>query len=110
MNEVYLGFFRRGPQGLPVGIEPERLHGMERLEGLGDSKPLAAGFGWQRYPDLLAKNSDLLIGVSDAMHPRARFLLPLGAAAFERGEAVDPKALSPAYLRQKVAEKPAANR
>ena len=107
MNEVYLGLFRRGPQGLPVDIEPERLHGMERLEELVGDKPIAAGFGWRRYPELFANNSDLLAGSSDVLYPKARFLLPLGAAAFERGEAVDPKALNPAYLRQKVAEKPA---
>ena len=57
--------------------------------------------------ELFANNSDLLAGSSDVLYPKARFLLPLGAAAFERGEAVDPKALNPAYLRQKVAEKPA---
>ena len=107
MNEVYLGHFCREPSGLVAEVEPEQLHGVARIDGLGKTRPIAAGFGWQRYPDLLALNEDLLAGVTAILHPRARYLLPLGQAVLESGEAIDPKALSPAYLRQKVAEKPA---
>jgi len=78
MNEVYLGMFRRG-----------------------------AGFGWQRYPELLAANKARFAELVDPWHPHARFLLPLGAAGLEKGNAVEPQDVLPAYLRQKVAEIPA---
>jgi len=41
------------------------------------------------------------------LHPRAFHLLPLGAAGLANGLAVAPQDIVPAYLRQKVAEKPA---
>jgi len=107
MNEVYFGRFRRGRGGLPVLAEAERLQGIERLELPTGTRPLAAGFGWQRYPELRALNEDSLHEIIPVLYPRARYLLPLGAIAFEDGKAIDPKALNPAYLRQKVAEKPA---
>ena len=109
MNEVYLGMFRRGDDGLPVELVPERLHGqmlIEELE-LGGTVCVAAGFGWQRYPELLAANKKLLAEVVAVPHPHARFLLPLGAAGLEKGNAVEPQDVLPAYLRQKVAEIPA---
>jgi tRNA A37 threonylcarbamoyladenosine modification protein TsaB len=108
MNEVYLGHYRRGEDGLPEAVSAERLHGMSRLEHGFDSQPIAAGFGWQRYPELLAANEDLIERFAPVLHPCARFLLAPGAAGLKSGAAIDPKALNPAYLRQKVAEKPAS--
>jgi tRNA threonylcarbamoyladenosine biosynthesis protein TsaB len=110
MNEVYLGIFRRGEGGLPVELIPERLHGqgsIAELEQRG-TVPVAAGFGWQRYPELLAANKDLLGEIIEIPHPRARHLLALGVTGFAQGAAVAPQDVLPAYLRQKVAEKPAA--
>ncbi len=43
------------------------------------------------------------------LYPHARDLLPLAADALERGLAIDPAELVPAYLRSKVAEVPAAS-
>jgi len=109
MNEVYLGMFRRGDDGLPVELVPERLHGqvlIEELE-LGGTVCVAAGFGWQRYPGLLEANKELLAEVVAVPHPHAQYLLALGAAGLERGAAVAPQDVLPAYLRQKVAEIPA---
>jgi tRNA threonylcarbamoyladenosine biosynthesis protein TsaB len=109
MNEVYLGMFRRGDDGLPVELMPERLHGqvlIEELE-LGGTVCVAAGFGWQRYPALLAANRPHLAEVVEVPHPHARHLLALGAVGFAKGAAVAPQDVLPAYLRQKVAEIPA---
>ncbi len=109
MNEVYLGIFERGDDDLPAPRIAERLHGhgvISELEGGQPDRRIAAGFGWQRYPDLLAANERLMGALSNVQHPRARHLLPLGERGFRRGEGIDPKDLKPAYLRQKVAEKP----
>ena len=107
MNEVYLGHFRRGAENLPVAVTDERLQGMGEIADIGDARPIAAGFGWERYPALLAQNEALIREVVPIRHPRAQYLLPLGAAGQKSGEIIDPKALNPAYLRQKVAEKSA---
>jgi tRNA threonylcarbamoyladenosine biosynthesis protein TsaB len=110
MNEVYLGAFRRDEQGLPVAVFDECLHTqtpIEELDEAGADQRVAAGFGWQRYPALLAANEDRIGNTSDVLYPRARFLLPLGQAVLEAGGAVAPQDIAPAYLRSKVAEKPA---
>lgn len=110
MNQVYLGIFGRNESGLPVARIDERLHEqglIEELEGVASDTRVAAGFGWQRYPALLAANRDLLGETADILHPRARYLLPSGADAVRNGRTIDPKELVPAYLRHKVARPPA---
>jgi len=109
MNEVYLGIFARGCDDLPVAVMPERLQVQDSIAELNDDAAgarIAAGAGWQRYPQLRAKNIARLDSVSDALHPRARYLLGLGVQSFETGLSIGPAELMPAYLRQKVAQKP----
>lgn len=109
MNEVYLGAYERDADGLPAPIFAETLHTqtpIETLDEAGADARVAAGFGWQRYPALLAANEDRIGNTSNVLHPRARYLLPLGRAVVDGGGAIAPEDLSPAYLRSKVAEKP----
>jgi tRNA threonylcarbamoyladenosine biosynthesis protein TsaB len=105
MEEVYLGIYARDEQGRLVEVVPERLHGGGVIEQPDDIARVAAGFGWHRYPELLAANRHLLAELADVRHPRARHVVSLGAAALNAGETVEAKALCPAYLRQKVAAK-----
>jgi tRNA threonylcarbamoyladenosine biosynthesis protein TsaB len=112
MNEVYLGGFRRGADGLPCPMFAERLHAQEEIAELGkvcDGARLAAGAGWGRYPVLLAANRDKLDRVVDVLHPRATSLLGIAAEALANGAAVPPAELVPAYLRHTVAAVPAAS-
>ncbi len=108
MNEVYLGIYKRGDADLPTALVPERLHGTGPIAELdvlaGDV--VAAGIGWQRYPELLAANRDSISRVEDILFPRAVDLLAIGAAALPEGAAIEPQHVMPAYLRHKVAEKP----
>ena len=109
MNEVYLGAYRRGDANIPDPVFPERLHGqmpIDELHSAETSGRIAAGFGWQRYPELAALNESLFESRSDILHPRARYLLPLGAVALQNGEFVEPQEIMPAYLRHKVAKEP----
>jgi tRNA threonylcarbamoyladenosine biosynthesis protein TsaB len=111
MHEVYLGVYRRGSSGAPAGVISERLQAVGpicELETEPEGTRLAAGFGWQRYPQLLAENQDRFAAVVDVPHPRARHLLQLGAVGMSRGLSVTPQDVVPAYLRQKVAEKSTA--
>ena len=113
MNEVYLCAYQRGDANLPVPLFAERLHGQQAIAELaaGDATGrVAAGFGWQRYPQLAVLNSTLISDVAALLYPDARYLLALGAMALQDGEVVDPQDLIPAYLRSKVAEKPRKDR
>lgn len=110
MNEVYLGGYSRGGANVPEPMFDERLHGhmpIAELDKNGASGRIAAGAGWQRYPELTSLNEEHFEGFSDVLHPRARFLLAMGAAALRLGQSVDPADLVPAYLRHKVAERAA---
>jgi tRNA threonylcarbamoyladenosine biosynthesis protein TsaB len=110
MGEVYLGAFGRGDGAVPAPLFDERLHDqgpIEEADAATAAQRVAAGFGWQRYPDLLAVNEQRFAGLSEVWHPRARYLLDLVTDADIAGQGVDPKEIVPAYLRQKVAEKPA---
>lgn len=110
MNEVYLGGYQRGQNDLPAEIFAERLHGQDGIAELAahtDKTRVAAGAGWQRYPALLESNRLSIDAISECLNPRASFLLGLGAQSLGAGLAVAPAEIMPAYLRQKVAEKPA---
>lgn len=110
MNEVYLGAYRRGEGGLPRPMFAERLQGHMVIAELDDERGgrVGAGFGWQRYPGFTAINEAFIETWSDVVHPRARYLLGLGAEGLQKGAAIDPEDLVPAYLRQKVAARPAS--
>lgn len=112
MNEVYLGAFRQGPEGVPMPLFAERLQTQTQIDDLDPASASArasAGFGWERYPELAAVN-DTLIGAHSAVkYPRARFLLPIGRAALANGGEIRPQDLVPAYLRSKVAAIPSQN-
>ena len=111
MNEVYLGAFRRGNDGTPVPMFDERLHTQTPVDELDEAtagKRFAAGFGWQRYPALAAANENLIGNTSHVLYPRAGYLLRLGALVVSDSGAIAPGEIMPAYLRNKVAQKPGA--
>jgi tRNA threonylcarbamoyladenosine biosynthesis protein TsaB len=106
MNEVYLGLYSRGQDDLPSPISAERLHGIGEIAELKEQdagKAVAAGHGWIRYPEQIAANSEHLQKAPSVLYPRAKYLLRLS----ESQPAIRPMHIEPAYLRQKVAEKPA---
>jgi tRNA threonylcarbamoyladenosine biosynthesis protein TsaB len=105
MSEVYLGLFSRGKEGIPVPMAAERLHRAGRIDEFSaenTGQRVAAGEGWQRYPDLKTINESLFSEYSDVLYPHAKYLLSLA----DRKAAIEPRDISPSYLRQKVAEKP----
>lgn len=103
MNEVYLGCFRKGQGGLPEAEHDEQIVLAGKLSLLKEGYT-AAGGGWERYPDLKSINKSKINEFVPVEFPRARFLLQLA----ERSPgAIPAEQLAPAYLRSKVAEKPA---
>ncbi len=110
MQEVYLGIYRPDRNRNPEVTIPERLHGLAAIAELDPSPTpgrFGAGLGWQRYPELLVANRDRLANVVDIFHPHASDLLGLATISLENDGAIEPQDISPAYLRHKVAEKPA---
>lgn len=106
MNEVYLGSYRRGEGDAPLAEGDTVLQPVAPVESLrrgASGKHYAAGAGWRRYPELLALNEHLFAGVADVQWPRARYLLELGRRSCAAGEAIEPAALVPAYVRERVA-------
>lgn len=105
MQEVYVGRFRRGEDGLPVAAGDEDIQPIGALRGF-ERDYLAAGGAWAKYPDLLAANRKRVSEVVGIDLPRARYVLACGARAWRDGAAIAPDALTPSYIRVKVAEEP----
>ena len=107
MQEVYLGAYRRDEDGLPLAEGDAVLQAVAAAAGLSGvsagERWHAAGDGWRQHPELLAANEGRLAGVVDVSWPRARYLLALGRRACQAGGAIEPAALVPEYVRERVA-------
>jgi len=103
MNEVYLGCFRKLLNGQPEAELDEQIVSAGKLSLTGEACT-AAGGGWERYPALKSMNTAQINEFVPIEFPRARFLLPLAESS---PDAIPAQQLAPAYLRSKVAEKPA---
>ena len=107
MGEVYLAVYSRDPDGLPVAEGDTHLHKVsECITSEAEAGLLAAGAGWQRYPEFLSTNEKLVPRKADVLYPNARYLLGLGASDWNAGLAISPDKVAPEYVRMKVAEKP----
>lgn len=107
MKEVYLGLYLIGDDGAPTELAPERLQPQAPIAELANHAPaIAAGAGWERYPDLFEANREHLVGAPGVLYPHAADLLELGVRALAAGGVIDPTELEPAYLRAKVAATP----
>ncbi len=107
MDQVYLGQYAFGDGVVP--LQAERLQAKTRLAELDDGGRegrVAAGAGWQRYPELWSKNSDGFESLADICFPSARFLLPSARRMVTDRRLLDPAEIEPAYLRQDVATPP----
>lgn len=121
MQEVYLARFVRAASGLPEAVGEATLHAIAPIAEIGAiaadvagceqaGRWHAAGAGWRRHPELLARNEERLVERLQIEHPRARFLLGPGRAAVEGGKTIVPDRLVPAYVRHRVAEVPAGGK
>lgn len=104
MGEVYFATYRRDGRGLPAAQDAETIIPAAGSCILRGADWTAAGGGWQRYPQLANGCAAAISNFSKLEHPRARFLLGIGAVAIADGKAIDAERLQPAYLRTRVAE------
>lgn len=104
MGEVYAGAFVADAQGRASGLVPERVcaPGAVTLPVPGGWH--AVGSGWKTYPgELRAAYGLEPLSVDGEALPRAEDAFKLVLPAFESGAAADAEALTPVYLRNKVA-------
>lgn len=106
MNEVYWGCYRADPMRGLSAIAGPALGAPASVAVPAD--PAGGGYagvgrGFGAYPQL-TQLAGLSIGPADlAALPDARAMAELGALRLAAGEAIDPAALSPLYLRDNVA-------
>jgi tRNA threonylcarbamoyladenosine biosynthesis protein TsaB len=105
MNEVYLAIFTKGDDSLPALIGKEVIARVGELIAI-DMPFAAAGAAWESYPELVEANARNIAELLPITVPRAKHLLRPAQLMIESRQAISPEALSPAYLRVKVAEKP----
>lgn len=103
MAEVYWGCYRGDPRRGVAPLGEPRVGPVESVRPESPVPRRGIGRGFAAYPRLAA-----LVGVevaeSDARAlPDARDLARLGALRAAAGEAIDPAALEPLYVRDKVA-------
>lgn len=103
MNEVYFGAFEV-IDGKLRELVPEAVAAPAAIPAMPTGRWLATGTGWGTYRDALsaAANVDLIQVLPEAL-PHAGDALLLAAPEFAAGRAINADALTPVYLRNKVA-------
>lgn len=103
MNEVYFGAFEV-INGKLRELAPEAVAAPAVIPAMPAGQWLATGTGWGTYRDALsaAVNVDLIQVLPEAL-PHAGDALLLAAPEFAAGRAINADALTPVYLRNKVA-------
>lgn len=105
MDEVYLGAYEKGSDGLARAMTAPWISAPRAFRFPAAGPWVAVGTGWGRYESELKGDSSgvFLERVDGAALPRATAALRLGRAAFQCGQTTDADALAPLYLRDKVA-------
>ena len=103
MGEVYLGWFHSDQQRGVVAVGPEWMAAPAGV-GIDATTLVGVGSGFAAADGALAESLLDKLSLCDPLAlPHAADLARLAALAFERGEAIAPDQLEPAYLRDKVA-------
>ncbi len=104
MDEVYVGVFGRGADGLAQASLPEKVAAPAAFSIDGQGPWTCVGTGWGAYEaKLRAGVSGEIVSIDAASLPRSATALKLALPVFERGEAAGAEVLVPVYLRDKVA-------
>jgi tRNA threonylcarbamoyladenosine biosynthesis protein TsaB len=103
MDEVYWASFRRGPDGLVVEVDPERLSVPDDVVPRIDAPFVGAGSGWARHASLCARLAPKLASVEPDRLPHARDALALAVPLWRAGQTFPAERVLPVYLRDEVA-------
>ena len=106
MQEVYWTCATRGPSGLAMAVERERVGAPDTVQ-LSAKLPLpvlGAGRGFAAWPAIQQRLDDQLAAVHAELLPRAREILRLAVPEWLAGHGVAPEQALPVYLRDDVAK------
>ncbi len=111
MQEVYWGAFQRGNNGLAQAAGDEIVCAPGTVPVPAGDHWTGAGSGWEAYGEILRQRCGATLDAVYPEHrPQALDIALLAAPVVERGEALAPELALPVYLRDHVADKPAARR
>jgi tRNA threonylcarbamoyladenosine biosynthesis protein TsaB len=104
MNEVYLGVYRRGGDGLAIMQRPDGVSTADAVAPLPAGAWTGLGTGWAVHGGALraALQQPITAAESSAL-PHAQDALTLALPEFASGRSIGADSLAPAYLRNRVA-------
>lgn len=104
MGEIYLGIYEFDASGVATALQPDTLVRPDdcRLPNVGRPM-LAAGPGWNEYPQMLAANADRIDATATDIWPGAAAVVVEARELFRQGKAVAAHEALPNYVRNKVA-------
>jgi tRNA threonylcarbamoyladenosine biosynthesis protein TsaB len=104
LDEVYLGAYGAGDDGLPQVLVAETVCAPQSAPALDPGAWRGVGTGWGRYAELLQAATGVApVAVDATALPRADDALLIGLARLRAGQGINADGLAPAYLRNKVA-------
>ena len=106
MEEVFCGSFHPGGDGMVAAKESERVCAPGLLDA-GEEPFIAAGNGFDRYPDL-AVLKGRAVACYPELWPRASTVIRLAENWLKVNEALPAAMAQPVYIRNEVASKPAS--
>lgn len=105
MNEIYHAAYEQSPSGWQVASEPALCQPQDAPDVSGPGWR-GCGSGFDLYAEVLSARYDGQIDdIVSGVRPRARAIVQLAVAAFEKGLVTDPEHAAPLYIRSKVALK-----
>ncbi len=104
MGEAYLGIYEFDARGVAIPLLPDSLVEPDsfRLPVVG-RPALAAGPGWEAYPEMLKANADRIDTTATDIWPSAAAVVVEARELFRQGRAVAAHQALPNYVRNKVA-------
>ncbi|MEQ1437752.1 tRNA (adenosine(37)-N6)-threonylcarbamoyltransferase complex dimerization subunit type 1 TsaB [Fontimonas sp. SYSU GA230001] len=104
VNEVYVGHYACGRDGLPEARGAERACDPGHAPAAEPGTWVGVGSGWDRYESQLrTATGAALLAVEHGAWPQAEHGLALGLPVLRAGRGIPASALVPAYLRDKIA-------
>ena len=102
MGEAYLGVYRFDASGLAIPVQADRLVCPDDFVIEYDDV-MAAGPGWQAYPQMIEHNAGSISATEVGIWPTAAAVAVEAQELFRQGKVLAPHEALPNYVRDKVA-------
>ncbi|HJP03727.1 MAG: tRNA (adenosine(37)-N6)-threonylcarbamoyltransferase complex dimerization subunit type 1 TsaB [Chromatiales bacterium] len=105
MGEAYMGIYKTGMPGLPTLLQADQLvDPADFLLLQSEGNFIAAGPGWDAWPDMLERNRSLIDEVLPDTWPSATSVLAIAGNQYRAGEYVQAMDALPNYVRENVTQ------